>query len=68
MKYEKTGNKVNKDTAKNATNSMLNGVGTGTIIWALVKRHRLFIITTYAIVLTVLYLFPFAPDLIISML
>lgn len=66
MVYEKTGEKVNKDTAKNAKSYALNNVGTGTLLWHLVKRHKFGIVATYAVILTVMYIFPPAPDLIKS--
>lgn len=67
MTYEKTGNKVNKDTAKNGTQYMLKDISTSTILWTVVKRHKFGLVVTYAVVLTVLYVFPPAPDLIMSL-
>lgn len=67
MQYDKTGEKVNKDTAKNEANYDMNGIGTGRILWHLVKRHKFGLVTTWAITITVLYLFPFAPDLFMSL-
>ena len=68
MDYEATGNKVNKSTGKNATNSLVREISTKSILWALVKKHRLGLITTYAVVLTVFYLLPFLPSEIASSL
>lgn len=64
MKYEKTGSKINKDTVNGARDYALKNVKTGTLVWHVVKRHKFAIVTTYAIVLTILYVFPPAPDLI----
>ena len=68
MKYEKTGKKVNKDTGNNAKDYTLKQVSTGTILWHVVKRHKFALVTLYAAILTILYLFPFAPDLLFSMI
>ena len=58
MEYETTGKKVNKDTAKNVRNYSLKSVGTGAIIWHLVKRHKFGLMTLYALVMTLQYIFP----------
>jgi len=67
MKYELTGKKTNKDSAKSAQEYELKGVSTSKIIWHLVKRHKFGLVTGYAIVLTALYIFPPLPDLLVSL-
>ena len=68
MKYEKTGQKTNKDTANNAKEYALRNVGTGTLLWHLIKRHKFGIVATYAVVLTAVWVFPPLPDLITSLI
>lgn len=67
MNYEATGKKVNKDTGKSAREYALKNVSTSTMLWAIVKRHKFALVSTYAIVLTIMYVFPPAPDLIMSL-
>ena len=68
MKFEKTGSKVNKDTANNAKEYALRNVSTTTLLWHLVKRHKFSIVATYAVVLTAVWAFPPLPDLITSLI
>lgn len=64
MTYEKSGKKVNKDTAKNAKDYELKGIDTSQILWHIVKRHKFGLVSTYAIIMTVMYIFPAAPAVI----
>ena len=66
MKYEETpiNNKVNKkEINKKMKNNNLDSVNTSSIIWYLIKKHKLFLITTYAVIITALYLMPFLTDI-----
>ncbi len=56
MNYEKTGSKKIRKSA--AINESIKNVGTGAIVWALVKRHKFALVSIYAVILTILYLFP----------
>lgn len=56
MNYETTGKQ--KISKKAAVNESIKNVSTGAIIWALVKRHKFALVSIYAVILTILYLFP----------
>lgn len=56
MNYEQTGSKKIRKSA--AAKESIKNVSTGAIIWALVKRHKFALVSTYAVVITLLYLFP----------
>lgn len=56
MNYETTGSK--KISKKAAVNESIKNVSTGAIVWALVKRHKFALVSIYAVLITVLYLFP----------
>jgi len=65
--FKETGKKVNKDTASNAKDYELKRIDTTHIIWHVIKRHRFGLVSAWAVVITILYVFPPAPDLILSM-
>jgi len=67
MKYEKTPVKNNINNNKILLDQ-LEKVGTGSIVWHVVKRHKFGIVVAYAIVLTIVYIFPPLPDLILSII
>ena len=67
MSFIETGKKVNKDTGKNAQEYGLKSVSTSTLLWHVVKRHRMALTTMYAIIITMVYIFPPLPDLILSL-
>jgi len=67
MKYEKTPVKNNINNNK-VLLDQLEKVGTSSIVWHVVKRHKFGIVVTYAIVLTIVYIFPPLPDLILSII
>ena len=67
MQYETTPIKNSKELGKQIKSASLDKIKTGTILWHLVKRHRFVLVTTYAIVLTVLYMFPFLPDVLTNL-
>lgn len=68
MTYEETPVKNGnaKDIKKQATRRQLDQAGSWTIIWTLIKRHKFGLVLTWAIAVTILYLFPFAPDLLLT--
>lgn len=68
MKYEKTGEKVNKQTAKNAEAYSIKNVRTSTLLWAVVKRHKFGLVLFWAILMTSLYVLPSWPAEAISIL
>lgn len=48
-------------------NNVLDKVGTGQIVWHLVKRHKFGLVTTYAIILTSVWMFPPLPDVVLGL-
>jgi hypothetical protein len=67
MQYETTPIKNSKELGKQVKSANLDKIKTGTILWHLVKRHKFVLVTTYAIVLTVLYMLPFLPDVLTNL-
>lgn len=70
MSYETTPFKVgssSKAIKNKAQNSALSNVGTGQLIWHLVKRHKFGLVSIYAIVLTAVWIFPPLPDLALTL-
>lgn len=68
MKYEATPIKNSKDLGKTLVIKDLEKLKTGAIMWHLVKRHKFGLVSIWAVTITVLYLFPFAPHLLISLI
>lgn len=66
MKYEKTGNK--KPNGKEIALKQLEQVSTSKLILFIVKRHRVGLLSTWAIIITILYMFPPLPDIILSLI
>lgn len=67
LKYEATPIKKAKGgTVKRALLSDVDHLSTPTILWFLVKRHKVGILGTWAVVMSILYFFPFVPSLIFS--
>jgi hypothetical protein len=67
MEYEKTAIST-KLNGKEARLNELNRIGTPSILWYVVKRHKVGLLITSNIVLAILYLFPFAPGLLVSII
>lgn len=67
MKYEETPVKKSKLSRQQIAKESISGLSTSTILWTLIKRHKYGLVCTYAVILTVLYLMPFVPDMIFSM-
>jgi hypothetical protein len=67
MKYEETPVKKSKLSKQQVAQASMNGLSTSTILWTLIKRHKYGLVCTYAVILTVLYLMPFVPDMIFSL-
>lgn len=61
MDYEVTGSKKPKN-AKKVVLSQLNSISTPSILWYVVKRHKVGILASWAIIMTALYVFPPLPD------
>ena len=68
MEYEETPVKNNKISRKTIALKALETVGTSSIIWYLIKRHKFALVATWAVIITVFYLAPFVPDLIFNSL
>ena len=71
MKFEETKNKksdvekVNKLGRKSVYKDM-ESIGTGAILFYIVKRHKFGLLVVWAAVFTALYFVPFLPDLMFS--
>lgn len=67
MTYEETPVKKGKGLGKQVAIKATETLGTGTILWLLVKRHKVGLLGTWAVAITVLYVFPPLPDMILSL-
>lgn len=56
-----------KGIKSKAQNNVLNNVSTGQIIWHVVKRHKFGLVSTYAIILTAVWMFPPLPYLLMAL-
>lgn len=69
MEYEKTPVKNNvKAAAKAEAQAVLATQSTGSMVWFLVKKHKFFLVSTYAIWMTAIYAVPALPSIISSLL
>lgn len=68
MKYEETPVKPSKVSAKTLALKELDRVGTASIVWFLIKKHKFGLVLTWAIIITVLYVFPPAPQILLSLI
>lgn len=68
MTYEETSIKKGKGLGKSVAIKATETLGTGTILWLLVKRHKVGLLGTWAVIITVLYIFPPLPDMVLSLL
>lgn len=68
MEYEKP--KVKKIKTAKVKDSFieLERLSTPKIVWYLIKRHKVGLLWTWAVVMSLLYLLPFLPDVIWSAL
>lgn len=69
QKYIKTPVKNNiKDASKQETERILKNIDAWAVLWHLVKRHKFGLVTTWAVTITALYVFPPLPYIIISLI
>ncbi len=70
MSYEATPFKVGSAKAiKNkATNEALNEVSTMGLVWHIIKRHKFGLVLTWALVMTISYIFPPVWDILGSLI
>jgi hypothetical protein len=70
MEYEQTPvKKTNSKTMRSALiSSELGQVSTWAILWYIVKRHKVGLLITSNIILLVLYMFPRAPQFLVSLI
>lgn len=69
MSYETTPFKVGsspKAIKNKAGDNTLDRVSTSQIVWHLVKRHKFGLVSTYAIILTAVWVFPPLPYLVMA--
>jgi hypothetical protein len=64
MSFIETGKKQNKETGNRAVQNELKGIGTKAMLWAVVVRHKFFLVSTWAVFITLIHIFPPAADLI----
>lgn len=67
MDYIETGTKKPKVNAKDNALKELARVGTLSILWFVVKRHKLGLISTWAVIMTALVVCPPLPQIILSL-
>lgn len=67
MQYEKTGKKVNQQTAKNAQVYSLGSIDTKTILKTLARRHKFALSVALNIVFAIYFFLPFLPGEIVSL-
>lgn len=69
MEYLETPVKNNvKQAVKSEQKAQLESINTGAIIWHLVKKHKFGLVSTYAFILTAVWLFPPLPSVIAALL
>lgn len=68
MNYEETPVKKSKVSGDTLVLKGLEKVSTTKIVWHLVKRHKFGLVLTWAIIVTMLYLVPFLPSLLVGMI
>lgn len=68
MEYKKTpvSKKVSKEAIDTAIGVKLKDISTLKIQWYVVKRHKFGLLATWAIIITLLYMFPPLPGVLIS--
>lgn len=67
MTYEKTGKKVNKDTGNNALYHIVKTNSTSKLIWYITRKHKTGLFAAWAVLMTLLYVFPALPDVVLSL-
>lgn len=72
MNYEETpakkiSTKTVKDIKRKETSHELSKVSTLTMILFLIRKHKYFIVCTYAVVVSVFYFIPTTPQFILSL-
>lgn len=65
MTYEKT--KIKPTSKSKETMHDLKSISTTKILWFLVKRHKFGLLGTWAVLMTLLNMFPAFPDLVLSL-
>lgn len=69
MAYEPTGNKApSKGTAKKQAIKIADQLGTGSLVWLLVKRHKVALLAIGNVVLLLNWAFPEWPQLVKSII
>jgi hypothetical protein len=70
MKLEETpvDKTVSKDAVKKHKDETLKKYGTWGLLWFVVKRHKFFIVVTWAVLVTIDHYVPFAKDLALNII
>lgn len=64
---KKISTKTVKNIKRKETSHELSKVSTLTMVWFLVRKHKYFLVSTYAIVISVFYFIPTTPQFILSL-
>lgn len=69
MVFEETPIKkgVSKGAIRNEKNNMLSEIETGAMIWYLVKRHKFGLVSTYAVLVTLVWAVPALPSMVVDL-
>lgn len=66
--YIATGTKTpSKGTAKKQMLKVASQLNTSSLLWLIVKRHKLGLITAWAVMITTVQMFPFVPSLVLGL-
>lgn len=68
MDFIKTGKKVTKNTVAGEHEHTLKSFETREMLWHLVKRHKFFLVSTWAFVITLVHFYPPAFDSLFSLI
>jgi hypothetical protein len=68
MTFEKTpiSREVSKTAVDKALDELFNVAPSRKIIWRMIKRHRFGLMTSYAVVISIVVFVPFLPGLLLS--
>ena len=66
MKYETTGKKTNKDTAKNAEEYEIRKMSLTKMLWVKTRQHKYALSVTLNIIFAIYFFLPFLPGEIVS--
>jgi hypothetical protein len=68
MQYEETPIKKSKVSGTSLALKGLERVSTLAIVWYLVKRHKFGLVIVWALTVTILYIAPFVPSMLLGLI